>query len=98
MIVSIQKSVPVLAAGLVGVLVATGCSGGQVCQELSNCGGSREALLGTWAQVPRNQDTGKYCQENMHMPPLQDYRLSQPTPVARQRPPENNNLDWCYNL
>lgn len=96
MIVSIKKSV--LAAGLVGALAATGCSGGQVCQELSSCGGSREALLGTWAQPKNSHTDGMYCQENMHIPPLQDYRLGQPTPVARMRVPENNNLDWCYNL
>jgi hypothetical protein len=97
MIVSFQKAVPMLAAALAGVL-ATSCSQGEVCKELASCGGSAASLLGTWAQAKGSNNDGKYCQENMHIPPLQDYRQGQPTPVARQRVPENNNLDWCYNL
>jgi hypothetical protein len=90
-----RRPVPVLVAGIAGALVIAGCSQGQVCKDLSSCGGDP---LGTWAQKPLSQDNGKYCQESTHMPPLQDYRMGQPTPVARERVPENTNLDWCYNL
>jgi hypothetical protein len=84
-----------IVAGLAGALLLSGCSRGPVCKELGNCGGNP---LGTWAQVPLSEDNGSYCQESTHMPPLQDYRLMQPAPVARERPPENTSLDWCYNL
>jgi hypothetical protein len=90
----VSVSIRNLTAALFTAVVA-GCSAGPVCKELSSCGGRP---VGTWAQRPLSQDTGKYCQENVHMPPLQDYRQGQPTPVARERVPENTNLDWCFNL
>ena len=82
-------------AGIAGALLALGCSKGPVCKELGSCGGN---LVGTWVQKPAAEAGANYCQEVLHQPPLEEYRLGQPTPVARTRVPESTNLDWCYNL
>lgn len=95
MILSTPASIRTLIAGLAGALTLAGCSQGPVCKELASCGGDP---LGVWAQAPGPAGAANYCQESLHMPPLQDYRQGQPTPVARMRVPENMNLDWCYNL
>jgi hypothetical protein len=85
----------VLFAGMAGTMVMVGCSKGPVCKDLGSCGGN---LVGIWAQRPAAEDTGKYCQEIIHKPPLDEYLRGQPTPVARMRLPESTNADWCHNL
>lgn len=87
-------SLAVLPA-LLGVAVVAGCAKGPVCAELSTCGGNP---VGSWAQPPLGESGSKYCQENIHTPPVTEYLQNQPTPTARNRVPEATNLDWCYNL
>src|SRR5215211_882512 len=72
------------------------CSEGPVCKELGNCGGDP---VDRWAQVPRGAETpGTYCQEIMHVPPIEEPLRDQLFPVARQRLPEKANADWCSDL
>ncbi len=76
--------------------LALSCSEGPVCKELGNCGGNP---LDKWAQLPRGQETpGTYCQEVMHVPPVEEPLRDQLLPTARQRLPEKTTADWCSEL
>ena len=81
---------------ILAILLPIGCSQGQVCPELGNCGGNPRDK---WAQLPFGQETpGTYCQESMHRPPLEATLENQLLPTARQRLPERENADWCSDL
>src|SRR5688572_445017 len=92
---TVSFAIALWTTALASALVVGGCAKGEVCQELSSCGGSP---VGQWAQRPAAESGGKYCQEALHQPPLSEYLQGQPTPVARMRVPESTNLDWCYSL
>ena len=78
------------------LLLPIGCSKGPLCKELASCGGDP---LDKWAQLPRGEETpGSYCQEVVHVPPVESTLRSQLLPVARQRLPEKANADWCSEL
>lgn len=76
--------------------LSLGCSEGPVCKQLGSCGGDP---VDKWAQLPRGEETpGTYCQEVMHVPPVEEPLRDQLLPVARQRLPEKTNSDWCSEL
>jgi hypothetical protein len=92
-----ERSIAKVFGPLVGlVLLAGGCSQGPLCHELSNCGGNP---VEKWAQLPRGEETpGTYCQEIVHVPPVEATLRNQLLPVNRQRLPEKQTADWCSEL